>query len=189
MILKYFISFLKLALSFVWANLIIIHKGTAIAKFKSTLVLSIFTAIPLGIWETITHWITQNGAYIFFVLIAITFDHLLGSAVHLWVKKDFSFKKNIIGVVTKLSLVFAVGVLFEGFQYIYPEKNLITDYLTVITRLMVFLYPAGSAFMNCGVLTGGRFPPFAFIKRRTKFNQNLDLNEFGKKEDRKQQPE
>lgn len=183
MIWQYILSGLKLFLHFLWANLLILHKGTAIAKFKSTLILSIVTALPLGIVETITHWITQNGAYIFFVLVAITFDHLLGSAVHLWVKKDFSFKKNIIGIFTKLALVFAVGVLFEGFQYIYSEKNLITDYLSVITRLMVFLYPAGSAFMNCALLTNGKFPPVGWMQKITKFNQNLDMNEFKRKTD------
>lgn len=172
-------SFIK----FLWANLVIIHKGTAIAKFKSTLILAIVASAPVGLLETLTHWLSENGAYIFFVLVAITIDHILGSAVHLWLKKDFSFKKNITGVFTKLALVFSVGVLFEGFQFIYAQDNFITDYLSIITRLMVFLYPAGSAFMNCALLTNGKFPPVAFMQKITKFNQNLDLTEFKKKDD------
>jgi len=173
-----FIMILKSIISFALKQLVLMHKGSIMVKFKSTLVLSIMTAAPVGLFETLSNWLIDNSAYIGFVLFAIVVDHILGSAVHLWVKRDFSFKKNIIGIFVKLGLVFTVGVLFEGFQYIYPEDNVITDYLSLITRLMVFLYPAGSAFMNCAILTKGKFPPIGWINKISKFNQNLNVSEF-----------
>lgn len=152
----------------------IIHKGTAIAKFKSTMYLAIITTAPMGLFEAISHWISSNGGYIFFVLLAIAIDYGVGIAVHIK-KRDFSIKKNIVGVVTKMALVFAVGVLFEGFQFLHPDANIITQYLGLILRVMVFLYPAGSALMNVSVLTHGSFPPVGFMNKITKFNKDADI--------------
>jgi hypothetical protein len=47
----------------------------------------------------------------------------------------------------------------------------------------VFLYPAGSAFMNSAVLTNGKFPPMGWISILNNFNKNLDLNTFKKEDD------
>lgn len=178
-----------LILAFLSKHMIMIHKGTIISKMKSVLVLSLTTSIPikvseflmqvsdLGIVEIFNFWIDENGGYIFFVTLAIIIDHALGSAVHFY-KRDFSIRKNITGILLKLFLVFSLGVLFEGFQFIFKTENFITDYLQLITRLMVFLYPAGSAFMNCAILTKGKFPPIGWIQKISKFNSNLDLREF-----------
>ena len=74
-------------------NLVLIHKGSMVAKFKSTLFISLM-ASPFGFVELFSEWISENGGYLFFVLLAIAIDHLMGSAVHLFIKKDFSIKKN-----------------------------------------------------------------------------------------------
>jgi hypothetical protein len=132
---------------------------------------------PLGIFDLVREWITSNGSYIFFVLVAIIIDHLLGTVVHFFIKRDFSFKKNIVGIFVKLGLVFCVGVLFEGFNFIYTSENLITEWLSVITRIMVFLYPASSAFINSSIITKGKFPPVAWINRISNFNKNLNIHE------------
>ena len=135
--------FKTIALFFV-KNLLAIHHGTAIVKFKSLLMLSLPISVLAAI-NPIGGWVEQNIAYIGFVLIAIGIDHLLGSAVHLFIKKDFTPKKNIIGLAVKLSLVLSVGILFEGFQFLYPDKTpfieVIMDYLLTITRIMVFSLP------------------------------------------------
>lgn len=166
---------------FIIKNLLAIHNGTAIIKFKSLLILSIPLSI-LSVVDPIKIWVTENIAYIGFVLVAIAVDHLLGSAVHWFIKNDFSAKKNIIGLAIKLSLVLSVGVLFEGFQYLYAEKTpfieAVMDYLLTITRIMVFLYPAGSAFVNSSILTKGKFPPLGWIKKIDSFNKNMDINQF-----------
>jgi hypothetical protein len=48
---------------------------------------------------------------------------------------------------------------------------------------MVFLYPAGSAFVNASILTNGKFPPLGWIQKVEKFNSNLDINQFKEKKD------
>lgn len=175
----------KVAIGFILKNIIAIHSGTAVVKFKSLLILSMPLATTM-LLNPISNWVDQNIAYIGFVLVAIAIDHLLGSAVHLFVKKDFTFKKNIIGLAVKLSLVLSVGILFEGFQFLYPDKTpmiqVVMDYLLAITRIMVFLYPASSAFVNSSILTSGKFPPIGWIKKIESFNSSMDITQFKEKE-------
>lgn len=171
----------KIALLFVLKNIIAVHNGTAIVKFKSLLILSLPMATVMVI-NPISEWVSNNIAYIGFVLVAIAIDHVLGSAVHFFIRKDFTFKKNIIGISIKLSLVLSVGILFEGFQYLYPEKTpiieVVMDYLLAITRIMVFLYPASSAFVNSSILTSGKFPPIGWINKIENFNKSMDIKKF-----------
>lgn len=175
----------KIALLFVLKNIVAIHNGTAIVKFKSLLILSI-PAASLIVINPISEWVTKNIAYIGFVLVAIAIDHILGSAVHFFIKQDFTFKKNIIGLSVKLLLVLSVGILFEGFQYLYPDKTplieVVMDYLLAITRVMVFLYPASSAFVNSSILTSGKFPPVGWIIKIESFNKSMDINQFKNKD-------
>jgi hypothetical protein len=177
---------LRAIAAYILKNLLAIHNGSAVVKLKSLLMLSLPLSALASV-NPIAHWIDANIAYIGFVLVAIAIDHILGSAVHAFVKRDFTPKKNIIGLAVKLSLVLSVGILFEGFQFLYPEKTpfieAAMDYLLTITRIMVFLYPAGSAFVNASILTNGKFPPLGWIKKVEKFNSNLDINQFKEEKD------
>lgn len=176
----------KLLTTYILKNILAIHSGTAIVKFKSLLILSMPLAM-VAVINPIQQWIDANIAYIGFVLLAIAIDHFLGSAVHLFVRRDFTFKKNIIGLSIKLSLVLSVGILFEGFQFLYPDKTpvieVVMDYLLAITRIMVFLYPASSAFVNSSILTNGKFPPIGWIRKIEDFNSSMDLNKFKENEE------
>jgi hypothetical protein len=165
---------------FILRNILAIHSGTAVVKFKSLLILSMPIATTV-FFNPISEWIDKNIAYIGFVLVAIAIDHILGSAVHAFIKNDFTFRKNIVGLSVKLALALSVGILFEGFQFLYPDKTpmiqVVMDYLLAITRIMVFLYPASSAFVNSSILTDGKFPPLGWIKKIDKFNKSMDIKE------------
>jgi len=157
----------------------LVFQGTATAKLKGLIALAALSA-PVGFIEPIKQWFVQNNGYIQFVLAAIILDHLFGTIVHAWWKRDFSIKENALGLVMKLFVVFAVGILFEGINYIYAKQNILSEYLAIITRLVVFLYPALGACKNCAIMTNGKFPPLAWIRKMTRFNHNLDMREFQK---------
>lgn len=151
-----------------------IHNGTLIAKIKSTVILSLLST-PLAILlKAAADWLEVNIVYITFISIAIITDHLIGVIVHLFIKKDFSILENIKGLAIKSFLVMAVAVLVEGMSHIIGN-GFIVDYVSITFRLMVFLYPAGSAFMNCAVITDGKFPPIALINKIKNFNTDLNL--------------
>jgi hypothetical protein len=70
-------------------------------------------------------------------------------------QKDFKWSKNLIGLMMKIRLV-SRAVCFEGLNIIIHKESIVQDYLTTVTRLIVF-YPAGSAFGRLSILSNGKF--------------------------------
>jgi hypothetical protein len=165
-------------------NFTVIHVGTFIMKIKSTFKLGVLLSpvlyatekmsVVMATWLKINVWVIDNSTYIQLVLGAIAIDHVLGSIKHLFWTQDFEFRKNLTGLSIKIGLVVAVGFLFEGLNELVHEHSIIKDYLTTTTRIVVFLYPAGSAFSNSSVISGGKFPPIGWMERLKKFQTNLN---------------
>lgn len=155
--------------------------GSIAMKIKSSFYMALLIS-PLGfIIDETTKWASSQQVYIAFVLTAIVMDHILGTLVHLFVKRDFSFRRNIVGLLVKVGLVICVEITMNGILHI-AGSTMVSSYLAVVGQLLVFLYPAGSAMINCSHITKGRFPPIAFIDRVNMFNKNLDPKELDKKE-------
>lgn len=150
-------------------------------KLKSATKLGfLLSPIPF-LFDQIMKWTIENGDYISFVMIAIAIDHILGTLKHLMIG-DFSMKTNLIGLMTKIGLVVACGLLFEGLNNIVTHETLVKDYLTITTRLIVFLYPAGSAFGNSTFLSGGKFPPQIWLDKLQRFQTTLKTSELNPNE-------
>lgn len=152
----------------------------SLAAIKTTLPLSVTlsfvgTAI-MALCEGLQYWFVQNIDYIAIVLIMIAGDWLLGSWVHWRVKRDFSWLKNIGGYGLKLALVVVMGLLFEALSHIVKGQSLVYDYLKLTGRLIVLFYPFRSACINCSVITGGKFPPLAWINKITGFETDLSID-------------
>lgn len=174
MVLSYLINILL--------SLKLIHVGSFVIKLKASIKLAFLLSPIIFIWDKISKWGMDNSEYISFVLLAIAIDHILGTIKHLKIK-DFKIKKNITGLMTKIGLVVACGLLFEGLNVIINQETLVKDYLTILTRLIVFLYPAGSAFGNSAFLSNGKFPPQSWLDKLKSFQSNLDPHEFKDKKD------
>jgi len=158
-----------------------ITASSLLIKLKSSAKLGFLLSVPTFIWDHVTTWGIDNSEYLIFVMTAIAIDHVLGTLRHLFLDSDFSFRKNITGICVKVGLVVAIGMLFEGLNHIITKQSIIKDYLIVTTRLMVFLYPAGSAFSNSSKITGGKFPPGVWLLKLKEFQKNLDPAELGNK--------
>ena len=143
-------------------------------KIKSLAEASFIIALPVAILDDFELWIIDNYLYVTGVLIAIAIDHALGTVKHL-VFRTFSIKKNLSGLLIKITFVVFGGILFEFMSIIVHKDIFIKDYLMIVCRLMVFLYPAGSAFMSMNKLTNGIFPPTSWIDRINNITQNLKL--------------
>lgn len=168
-------------LSFIIKNLVLMHKGTVVLKIKSTFVLALISTPFAFMTEGVLDWFKLNVEFISFVFGAVILDHLIGSYVHAYIKRDFTLKKNVQGFFMKTALIVAVFFLGRGMVSILGDDNLVAAYFRTIMRLMVFLYPAGSALVNCSIITKGKFPPLGFMNKISQFNSNLDLNEFKEK--------
>lgn len=162
-------------------NLVIMHNAPLLAKLKSAAMLAVAMSPLAYIMDRINVWAALNIDYISSVLTVILIDWIVGVLYHLKMR-DFSLKKNLLGLLTKLILCALSGVTFEVISELTKHNTFIYEYLMMVTRLMVILYPAGSAFMNMSVLTGGKYPPEAWIKIIKGFNKDLDLNRFKEKQ-------
>ena len=152
-------------------------------KLNASIKLAIFLSPLTFAIDQFIAWSVINIGYIFFVMGAIILDHAFGTYKHLIIDRDFTWPNNIKGLFLKLAMVVAGAFLFEGMNHIIAKESIIKDYIEIVMRLIVFLYPAGSAFGNMSVATGGKFPPKAWMDRLESFKSNLDPTELkGKKE-------
>lgn len=155
-----------------------IHAGNMLAQIIASIKLALLLSVPAFIIEHLADWWLGNYDYIIMVLFAIAIDHLLGSYKHAFIKRDWSMLKNLGGLGIKIGLVVAVGFLFEGLEVIIKQDSAIKDYLITVTRLMIFFYPTGSALGSASVISGGVFPPTAWLNKLKRFQSNLNTDEF-----------
>ena len=154
-----------------------IADGDLPTKFLSALKLSLIAYPFIIIWDKLVKWGVPNQDYILIVLGAILVDWFFGIWKHLK-KRTFSFKQNAFGLVIKIALTTGAAFLFEGLGTIVKDSaDIIVLSLTTVTRVIVFLYPAVSAWQNIYIVSDERFPPKAWMERINKFNENLNVKE------------
>lgn len=154
-----------------------IADGDLPTKFLSALKLSLIAYPFIIIWDKLVKWGVPNQDYILIVLGAILVDWAFGIWKHLK-KRTFSFKQNAFGLIIKVALTTGAAFLFEGLGTIVKDSaDIIVVSLTTVTRVIVFLYPAVSAWQNIYIVSDERFPPKAWMDRINKFNENLNVKE------------
>ena len=160
-----------------------IADGDLPTKFLSALKLSLIAYPFIIIWDKLVKWGVPNQDYILIVLGAILVDWFFGIWKHLK-KRTFSFKQNAFGLVIKIALTTGAAFLFEGLGTIVKDSaDIIVLSLTTVTRVIVFLYPAVSAWQNIYIVSDERFPPKAWMDRINKFNENLNVKELTDEKD------
>lgn len=148
-------------------------------KMKGVIALSyLLSPIALFSFKILGGWYISNSDYVLIILAAIAIDHLLGTIKYLFFVGDFNIKENIKGLTVKIFLVVCMGILFEGLNILVSQDSIIKDYLVIVTRLMVFLYPALSAFRSSSIISGGKFPPKAWIIKVKEFQKDLKTKHF-----------
>lgn len=151
--------------------------GDIYTKLLAATKISIAVSPFIIVWDKLMKWGITNQDYILVVVAAILLDWFFGVWKHLE-KKTFSLKKNAGGLVLKLALCVGAGMLFEGLNSIVKDSaDIIVLSLTIVTRVIVFLYPAVSAWQNIYIVSDERFPPKAWMDRVNKFNENLNVKE------------
>lgn len=155
---------------------IFIFFGSTGLQIKKLLIISLMISPITWLIDKLAEWHIDNSDYVSFVIGAIIIDHILGSIYHAFYAKDWSVKKNLTGLLVKMVIVVSVGYLFEGLDTLMVQESILKEYSVMVLRLMVFLYPASSAFNNSYIMTGKKFPPMAFMEKLKKFSENATLN-------------
>ena len=164
-------------ISYLLLQFVNIADGDLPTKFLSALKLSLIASPFILIWDKLVKWGVPNQDYILIVLGAILVDWFFGIWKHLK-KRTFSFKQNAYGLIIKVALTTGAAFLFEGLNSIVKDSaDIIVVSLTTVTRVIVFLYPAVSAWQNIYIVSDERFPPKVWMDRINKFNENLNVKE------------
>ena len=154
-----------------------IADGDLVTKFTTAFKISLIAYPFIFLWDKLVKWGIPNQDFILIVLGAILIDWAFGIWKHLK-KRTFSFKQNAYGLIIKIALTTGAAFLFEGLGTIVKDSaDIIVVSLTTVTRVIVFLYPAVSAWQNIYVVSGEKFPPKAWMDRINKFNENLNVKE------------
>lgn len=165
---------------FIIKNLLSIHSSGIGSKMWSSFQLAVVPAVGMTISERLTGWYLESYIFIFMLGVAIIADLVAGVWKHMKFN-TFSPKNMIIGFCQKVGLIILVYFLTEAFIQIIADAELDSIYFKVATKIMIFIYPAGNALVNIGIITNGKFPPLAFLKKFEKFNKTLDINDLNLK--------
>lgn len=144
-------------------------------RLLSIVKIGFFASIAPAFIEHFSGWYMANSTFIYFVFIAITIDHVLGSIVHARFNRDWSWKKNRDGLFIKLTGSIFGYILLEMIHQIAKDAEIVVIYLRITMQITVFLYPAFSALKNLNIITGGKFPPKWIFNGITGFNETGDL--------------
>lgn len=146
-------------------------------------VVSAASAVPVSLMDLLFGWYIDNRVFLTLVFLAVAIDHILGSYVHLMIKKNFSPKKNVTGLLVKGFSVCAGYVLFEMIHQIMKDVDFVAIYFKVVLQLTVMIYPVYSALKNLSIINGGKFPPEIWFRKFEGFNKDLDITHFKTKKD------
>ena len=131
----------------------------------ATVKLSFLISPFVFLYDKLFNWGFDNQDYIWIVLGAILIDWLFGAIKHIFFTHTFTFKKNAFGLFLKIGLVVGGGFLFEGLSHLTKEATIIETSLKIVTRVIVFMYPAISAWENIYIVSGEKFPPKKWMEK------------------------
>jgi hypothetical protein len=152
-------------------------------SLMATVKLSLMLTPFVYIYDKLFLWGFENQDYIFIVMGAILVDYIFGTTKHIFFTKDefgrptFTLKKNAVGLMLKLSLAVAVGFLFEGLSHLTKEATIIETSLKIITRVIVFMYPAISAWENIFIVSGEKFPPKKWMEKLGLYKESSNFKD------------
>lgn len=177
-------------------TIIAIYIKQLVKATSDNYVYSLFATVKLSflispfvmLYDKLFNWGFDNQDYIWIVLGAILIDWFFGTIKHIFFTKNefgrptFTFKGNLFGLFLKIGLVVGGGFLFEGLSHLTREATIIETSLKIITRVIVFMYPAISAWENIYIVSGEKFPPkkwmekLGIYKNTANFKDLLDEN-------------
>lgn len=150
--------------------------------------ISTIPAVFIMYVQNLTDWYILNEDYINWILVVLSLDHILGSYVHFKFKRDFKIEKNLIGLLTKIMVVIASYAVTESIRDTLEEVSFIAEYLSVVIKVSILLYPAYPAIKNIDVISGGKSPFSWLIKAIENFQNDGDLSHFATTKDPNRTP-
>lgn len=127
--------------------------------------------------------LSKDSEFIKILVLFLLIDLVCGIWKH-WKNRTFDFKQLYFGLLTKVGISFLGMVLFNALSSVDDLEAIptINSWLLLVGKIMNLVYVGGSAFSSMYIITGGKFPPVAFMNKLKKFNETLDISELSKNE-------
>ena len=111
------------------------------------------------------------------LVILLLADLLAGVIKHLKLH-TFDWAELFKGVSVKIAITIMGMAVFKSLANFEEFDSLpsIRDYIILVGKIGNFLYIGGSAFNNMYIVTGGKFPPMAWMQRMKKFSNDLNVS-------------
>lgn len=143
-------------------------------KLLICLLSSMIGSAVLTVLEYTQGLLVHNLIFLVIILSVYLTDIVLGMFKH-WKLKDFSFKDLVTHAMLKIGIGFASMLIFNAFGFVLQDDAaFVKTYFILVGKLLTLTYYAGSAFNSMSVLTGGKFPPLAWMERMKEFNKTLN---------------
>lgn len=160
-------------------TLMLLEQGSIFIKLSTSFVISFLISPFLYVCSSLHYYFFPEPDFIVIITIAIIVDWITGM-MKWWLRKQFDFRKMIIGLLEKVAISYFAMILFNGLGAITELKEHpdLRSYLVLVGKLAIFFYVAGSAFNNMYFITGGKFPPVGWMNRMKNFEETADIDSF-----------
>ena len=170
---------LKSMQNIILKTLMLLEQGSITIKLTTAFILSVITSPIVYALHRIKPYIIPDADFVVIITIAIIVDWITGM-MKWWMRKQFDFRKMIIGLLEKVAISYFGMILFNGLGSIselqqHPDLR---SYLVLVGKLAIFFYVAGSAFNNMFYITGVKFPPIGWMNRMKNFEETADVDAF-----------
>ena len=150
-------------------------------KINASFKLCMLPAVAVSVFEYFSGLYTTDLSFLYGVLFVLMIDHVLGTYLHYFVDKDFTFKANLLGLLKKLTVILSGYSMLLIMHDALDEVEFLDVYFKVMIKLMVLLYPLSSALVNMSKVTNGAFPPSGLLKKIKTFEKTGDLESLKEK--------
>ena len=145
----------------------LIMKMTLLKLYHAFLASIILTSLSAFI-APLRKLVSDELSFFSVLTMALLIDLVIG-IIKYWKLSQFSFREMVTGLIIKVAVAYGGMLIFLSFQSLDP--GIAADWFGLLAKFTVLVYPAGSAFANMYVITAGRFPPIAFMKKLKDFDQ------------------
>ena len=166
---------------FILNNLMLLYRGGLFVKINASFKLCMLPAVAVSVFEYFSGLYTTDLSFLYGVLFVLMIDHVLGTYLHYFVDKDFTFKANLLGLLKKLTVILSGYSMLLIMHDALDEVEFLDVYFKVMIKLMVLLYPLSSALVNMSKVTNGAFPPSGLLKKIKNFEKTGDLESLKEK--------
>lgn len=137
-------------------------------KLYNAFTISPFLATASLFFKPILEILDNQIDFFAILSVALIIDLVIGVIKYLKLSQ-FSFKKMLLGLITKVMVSYGGMLMFMLFASL--DEGLMAQWFMLVAKFTVLLYPTGSAFANMFIVTNGKFPPVGFMRKLKSFEE------------------